>query len=132
MALRCLVVDDNDYFLMIACDVLTHDGIEVVGVASTCAEAIRRAGELRPDVALIDIGLGDESGLDLVRELSATGRTDHPSIIMTSAYAEGDLAEMIADSPALGFLPKSRLSGQAISAIVGSAHSDGQPSCGAP
>jgi CheY-like chemotaxis protein len=125
MSLRCLIVDDNDHFLEIACDMLAQDGIEVVGVASTCTDAIRRANELRPDVALVDISLGEESGLDLAHELVASGWASCPDIILISTYAEGDLAEMIADSPALAFLPKTMLSGAAISAIVGDARPKG-------
>ena len=41
----------------------------VVGVASTSADALRYAVELQPDVALVDIVLGDESGFDLAQQL---------------------------------------------------------------
>ena len=42
----------------------------VVGVASSIAEALRQARALRPDVILVDIGLGDESGFDLAQLLA--------------------------------------------------------------
>ena len=40
------------------------------GVASDSAEAIRLVVELRPDVTLVDIDLGDEDGFELARRLS--------------------------------------------------------------
>jgi CheY-like chemotaxis protein len=70
MSLRCLLVDDNDAFLEAASRLLRREGVTVAGVASSAAEALRRVRELRPDVVLIDIGLGDESGFD-VAELGA-------------------------------------------------------------
>jgi CheY-like chemotaxis protein len=62
---RCLIVDDNHRFLQVARVMLEREGSDVVGVASTSAEAIQRAHELRPDVALVDVDLGAECGFDL-------------------------------------------------------------------
>jgi len=58
MDLRCLIVDDSRRFLEAARSLLEREGIAVVGVASTSAEALRRAEELKPDVALVDVDLG--------------------------------------------------------------------------
>ena len=63
MPLRCMLVDDNEAFLEAASLLLEREGVTVVGVALSIAEALRRARALRPDVILVDIGLGDESGL---------------------------------------------------------------------
>ena len=71
MPLRYLLVDDNRYFLGAARDLLEREGIEVVGVASTSAETLRLVGQLRPDVVLVDIDLGDECGFDLASRLAA-------------------------------------------------------------
>ena len=71
MALRLLIVDDNHRFLKAARDLLEREGMTVVGVASTSADALRYADELQPDVALVDIVLGEESGLDLAQRLTA-------------------------------------------------------------
>ncbi|GAA4599501.1 hypothetical protein GCM10023194_79760 [Planotetraspora phitsanulokensis] len=118
MALRCLIVDDNDHFLEVACDVLGREGIEVVGVASTRADAIRQAAALRPDVSLVDISLGEDCGLDLARDLTEGGCAEPSKVILISTYAEGDLVDVITASPAIAFLPKARLSGRAIKEIV--------------
>ena len=74
MPLRCLLVDDNEAFLEAASVLLEREGLTVVGVASSIAEALRQARALRPDVILVDIGLGDESGFDLARLLARDGQ----------------------------------------------------------
>ena len=107
--LKCLIVDDNAHFLEGAASLLSREGLDVVGVASSGAEAIRRVAELRPDVTLVDIDLGDEDGLELARELSDISR-----VILVSTHSQEDFAELIAASPALGFVPKTRLSAQTI------------------
>ncbi len=116
MVLSCLIVDDNPQFLAVARQLLDREGIAVVGVASTGAEAIERALELEPDVTLLDIDLGAESGFDVARRLAAVDTG--PRVILISTYAESDFADLIAASPAVGFLPKSELSASAISRIL--------------
>jgi CheY-like chemotaxis protein len=67
--LRCLIVDDSPRFLDAARGLLERQGITVIGVASTSAEAFQRVQELHLDVTLVDIDLGGESGLGLTRRL---------------------------------------------------------------
>ena len=112
--LRSLIVDDNESFLEVARARLEQDGLRVEGVASGSAEALRQAAALHPDVVLVDIFLGSESGLELTRELVAGGNP----VILISTYAEDDVAQLIADSPAAGFLRKSELSAETIRRIV--------------
>jgi DNA-binding NarL/FixJ family response regulator len=97
---------------------LERQGERVLGMACTSAEAVDLVAELRPDVVLVDMTLGDECGLDLARHLAAEGSSDAPVVILISAYSPGDVAELIAASPAAGFLPKSELSADAIHRIV--------------
>ena len=119
MSLRCLLVDDNEAFLETASLLLEREGLTVVGVASSIAEALRQARALRPDLFLVDIGLGDESGFDLARLLAQDGQGGDADVILISTGAEADYREMIDDSPAAGFLPKSELSVRGISRILG-------------
>ena len=93
--------------------------MKVVGVASNSAEALRQARALRPDVILVDIGLGDESGFDLARLLAADGHGGRATVILISTRDEADYMELIAESPAAGFLAKSELSARAIGQILG-------------
>jgi CheY-like chemotaxis protein len=122
MPLRCLLVDDNEVFLETASLLLEREGLTIVGVASSIAEALRQAGALRPDLILVDIRLGDESGFDLARLLARdgqNGRGDGADVILISTGAEADYREMIDDSPVAGFLAKSELSVRGISRILG-------------
>ena len=119
MPLRCLLVDDNEAFLETASLLLEREGLAVVGVASSIAEALRQAGVLRPDLILVDIGLGDESGFTLARLLAEDGQSGGGEVILISTAAEADYREMIDDSPVAGFLAKSELSLGGISRILG-------------
>jgi CheY-like chemotaxis protein len=112
--LRCLIVDDNPRFLDAARGLLEREGVAVVGTASTSVDAVRRVDELRPDLALVDIDLGGESGFDVARQLHGKGRERPPKIILISTHAEQDYADLIAASPAVGFLDKTALSARAI------------------
>jgi len=114
LMLRCLIVDDSPRFLAAARGLLERQGISIVGVASNSAEALQRVGELRPDVTLLDIDLGGESGLELARLLHDQADQAPAPVILISTHAEQDYAELIAASPAVGFLPKTALSGDAI------------------
>jgi CheY-like chemotaxis protein len=117
MPLRCLLVDDNEAFLEVASLFLEREGVTVVGVASSIAEALRQARALRPGVILVDIGLGEESGFDLARLLAQDGRGG-AEVILISTGAEADYSELIDESPAAGFLAKSMLSARGISRIL--------------
>ena len=122
MPLRCLLVDDNDAFLETARGLLEREGMQVAGAASNIAGALRQARALRPDVILVDIGLGRESGFELARLLAADGQGGQrarPDVILISAQAETDYTDLIAESPAAGFLPKSELSAHRINQILG-------------
>jgi DNA-binding NarL/FixJ family response regulator len=116
MTLRALLVDDNSRFLAAARELLEREGIEVVGVASTIDDGQRLAGALRPDVCLVDIDLGDESGFDLARLLAEADGGSR--VVLISAYPERDFTDMIADSPAVGFLPKPEISAARIHAML--------------
>jgi len=119
MSLRCVLVDDNPGFVAAARSLLEHEGMTVLGAAGNGAEALRLAAELRPDVLLVDIDLGEESGLELASRLSTSSRpVPRPPVILISSYTEEDYADLIADSPAVGFLSKSELSAAAIRRLL--------------
>ena len=117
MPLRCLIVDDNANFLEAAANLLQREGVTVAGVASSVDDALRQARELRPDVILVDIMLGPESGFDLARRL-AEADSDGPAVILISTHAEADFADLIAEAPAAGFMPKSQLSAGTIQRLL--------------
>ena len=122
MPQRCLLVDDSEVFLETASLLLEREGLTIIGVASSIAEALRQARALRPDLILVDIGLGDESGFDLARLLTQDGQGGQgigAEVILISTVAEADYRELIDESPAAGFLAKSELSVRGISRILG-------------
>jgi two-component system response regulator RegA len=78
-----LVVEDDDAFRRILVSSLEARGYEAKGVADADA-AIRAAREDSPEMAVIDLRLGDQSGLDVVRELKAIDAST--SIVVLTGY----------------------------------------------
>jgi len=125
MALRCFIVDDSPHFLDAAQALLEREGLVVVGAASTIAEALQRLEDVEPDVVLVDVDLGTESGFDLARRLRSQTSVDRSRVILISTHAEQDLRDLVSAAPVAAFLPKSRLSAAAIRQILGdSGHAD--------
>jgi DNA-binding NarL/FixJ family response regulator len=114
MTLRCLIVDDSTRFLEAARRLLERHGIEVAGVATTLTEALDQIDQIRPDVTLVDIDLGGESGFELVRRLQRVAGPPPSSVILIATHAEDDFADLVAASAAIGFLSKADLSADAI------------------
>jgi CheY-like chemotaxis protein len=115
--MRCVIVDDNAELLETARFLLEREGLAVVGLASSGADAVRQTAELRPDLTLVDIDLNGESGFDVAQRLAGAG--DGPRvIIMISTHSQDDFADLIAASPAAGFVPKSKLSRRAICDVL--------------
>lgn len=125
VAVSCLIVDDSDHFRCAARALLEREGIAVVGMASASDEALRQIGDSRPDVALVDIDLGEENGFDVAQRLARVPPEGRPRIIMISTHAEKDFTDMITASPAVAFLSKSALSGAAIRDILRKACDEG-------
>ncbi|HEU0245964.1 MAG TPA: response regulator [Gaiellaceae bacterium] len=118
--LRCLIVDDNESFLEIAAASLAGEDLDVLGSATTSAEALRQVAEQRPDVVLVDVNLGEESGFDLARRLVQRFPQLASGVVLISTRAERDFGGLIEASPAAGFVPKTRLSAEAVRELVAS------------
>lgn len=104
MDLTVLVVDDHPGFRAEARSLLAADGFSVVGEAEDCASALSETSRLRPDVVLLDIGLPDGSGLDVIgwlRQVSPSSR-----IVLVSARREEDYGGRIIAARADGFVEK--------------------------
>jgi two-component system nitrate/nitrite response regulator NarL len=117
LTLRCLIVDDSEEFVTSASRLLGSQGMEVVGCASRGDHALQLAGTLSPDVALVDIELGEEDGIALSHDLVA--RAPSTRVVLISSYERADLGDLIAHSPAAGFLPKTELGVAAIVQLLG-------------
>ncbi len=113
MPLRCLIVDDSELFLVSAVRLLTAQGMEVVGTAHDSATALELATSLAPDVAIVDIELGEEDGIELARQMPPATK-----VVLISARERDDVAEVIDTTDVAGFVPKRALSAAAIEAFV--------------
>jgi len=119
MSVRCVIVDDNPDFLRAAIDLVERDGITVVGVASTGAQALRACRQLLPDVVLLDIQLGEETGFEVARLLAGEPDPGKPRVILTSAYSIEYFVDAPTDILVHSFLPKTALSAAAVLGVLG-------------
>jgi DNA-binding NarL/FixJ family response regulator len=116
MKLRSLIVDDSETFLTSARRLLESQGVEIVGTATSGAEALDAAAALLPDLALVDVELGEEDGVALAGELRS--RSPATRVVLISTYGPDEMQDLMSTSSAVGFLPKSRLSGDAVRALL--------------
>jgi DNA-binding NarL/FixJ family response regulator len=116
VTLRSLIVDDNESFLASARRLLESQGVEIVGTATSGVEALVLAVALSPDLALVDVELGEEDGFALAGELRS--RSPATRVVLISTYGRDEMQDLISTSSAVGFLPKSRLSGHALRALL--------------
>ena len=114
MQISCLIVDDSQMFLTAARRLLEREGLAVVGVATNSAEALREADASQPEVVLVDVRLGEESGFDLAKLLADDGGSREATIVMISTQLEAAFTDQLAAGPAAGFLTKADLSADAI------------------
>lgn len=111
-----LIVDDDPRFRTQAGELLEADGFVVVGEAVDGATGLAAAQALRPDFALIDIGLPDVEGFDVARDLATVGPP--PLVILTSSRDARAYGRRLTEVECLGFIPKERISGAAIRALA--------------
>ena len=83
-AIRVFLLDDHEVVRRGVRDLLEADGdIEVVGEASTAAEAVARVPAVRPDVAVLDVRLPDGDGVTVCRDLRSK-MPELPCLMLTS------------------------------------------------
>ncbi len=116
---RCLIVDDDQQFLAVAENYLERQGLGVVGTATSRAEAMQQARALRPNIVLVDIGLGADSGFEVTRRLVDEFPQLQGRVVLISSSEVEDCADLMADSRASGFIPTDHLSGHMIEKVLG-------------
>ena len=97
-----LVVDDDPVFRDLARRVLAAVGIVVIAEAESLETALDAAAALRPDAALVDVGLPDGDGFTLAARLSALSW--HPRVVLTSTDADAASPEDLRRSGAGAFV----------------------------
>lgn len=77
--LKVFIVEDDDLTRETLCEALSdHRDLLVLGSAAGPAEAAAAIGRAHPQVALVDLNLGEESGIELIRALTA----EHPDLLV--------------------------------------------------
>jgi DNA-binding NarL/FixJ family response regulator len=116
MAVRVLIVDDHAPFRALARAVLVSDGFDVVGEARDGDGALTTAFDLRPDVVLLDVQLPGADGFGVAEALA--GQPAAPAVVLVSSRSRTDYGHRVADSVAVGFIPKAELSGDALRLVL--------------
>ena len=105
MAKRILVVEDNDLNRKLFCDVLRASGFEVEPVAD--GELVLNAARaFAPDLVIMDIQLGNVSGVDLIAAMRRDGSLRDTPVLAVTAYAGKGDEGRIRDAGATGYLSK--------------------------
>jgi DNA-binding response OmpR family regulator len=118
VALSVLIVDDDPDFRRLIRSMLIVSGFRVIGEAECVSAALLAAAKLRPDAALVDIGLPDGDGIDLGLALAALPWA--PRVILTSS--DPGMVDGRDDlDGSVPFLPKEDLPAAPLQQLMGSA-----------
>ena len=116
MSVRVLIADDHRLFAEALRAILSADErIEVVGLAASGEEAIRRAGELSPDVVLMDISMPGVDGVEATRQIRAA-QPESQVVMVTGSDARQDV-DAARSAGAAGYVTKDRIAAELIGAI---------------
>jgi DNA-binding NarL/FixJ family response regulator len=108
VSIRVLIVDDQAPFRLAARFVVeATDGFEVAGEVETGEDAVRCAGELHPDLVLMDVNLPGIDGLEATRRIRADSGGG-VTVLLLSTYEAEDYAAQAVECGAASFIPKSQ------------------------
>jgi len=104
MSIRLLLADDHPMLRDGLRRSLTEEGFDVVGEASDGFEAVDLAGQLHPDVVLMDVTMPDCDGVEATRRIRAA----HPDIhvVMLTMHADREVLQAALAAGAAGYLVK--------------------------
>jgi CheY-like chemotaxis protein len=113
MAMRVLVVEDDAIIGTLLAEMLTGMGHDVCGIEATEADAVSAAARCKPDMMIVDISLGEGSGIAAIDAIYLTGPVPHVfvsgdicgiralrpgSIFIRKPYREADLARVMQEA----------------------------------
>jgi DNA-binding NarL/FixJ family response regulator len=112
---RVLLVDDHDLFRTGLVNLLTEQGVDVVGEAANGENALRLVRDLAPDVVVMDLNMPGISGVDATREISAVAPRTRV-VVLTISVDNGDVVDAVM-AGACGYLLKDSSIQQLIAGI---------------
>jgi DNA-binding NarL/FixJ family response regulator len=121
MHTKVLLVDDQASMRLALCAFLRNQpGIEIVGQAEDGSGAVRLAGELKPDVVLMDLCLPDIDGIEAIRRLKVAeaGLGFGIGVVLLSARVDDSTRAKALAAGAAACVPKSRAFDQLAPAIL--------------
>jgi DNA-binding NarL/FixJ family response regulator len=113
--LRVLLVDDHDLFRTGLKNLLAEQGLKVAGEAASGDVALRLVGELAPDVVIMDLNMPGISGVDTIREITASAPLARV-VVLTISDDDADVVNAVM-AGACGYLLKDASVDQLIAGI---------------
>jgi DNA-binding NarL/FixJ family response regulator len=120
--LRVVIVDDHQFYRAGLADLLSQSGIEVVAEAPDGQTAIRRVGEMAPDVVVMDLNMPGLSGADATRRLTELNPATRVLVLSVSAE-ETDVTDAIL-AGAMGYVLKDSPVEEVVRGIKAAAHGE--------
>ena len=119
-----LIADDHELVRRGLCAVVTEvDGWRVVAEAGDGRAAVELALQHQPDVAVLDLAMPEQNGLEATRRIVA--ETAHTRVLILTAHESDQVVREVLDAGALGYLLKSDAGHELVAAIQ--ALLDGKP-----
>ncbi|MBT3713810.1 MAG: response regulator transcription factor, partial [Anaerolineae bacterium] len=116
MTIRLLLVDDHTVVRIGLRIILEGSSdIEIVGEASTAAEALEASNKFTPDVILMDIGLPDMSGIEATKEIKRLH--ENIAVVALTIHEDEEYFFKMLDAGASGYVPKRAAPEELLTAI---------------
>lgn len=116
MSIRVMLGDDHRIFIEALAGILSDElDIVVVSCVGSAAEIFAEIGRVRPDVLILDVGLPDENGIEVMQRL----RREHAGarVLALSGYADRTFVEEMLKAGASGYVVKTASTQELINGV---------------